>query len=282
MIPLIDADILRYEIGYASEIGFRLSTGDEEAIPPWDYVEECLMGRVNEICEAVGATKPPVFYISKGESFRDQIALREEYKATRQSKKPHHFKNLTAYMEGPLQAKVAIGIEADDLIAIDHIQNQEDREGCAFDSLGMTKTIICSRDKDLRQIPGWFYSWELGKQPSFGPCEIDKVGELFLDREKKPPKLTGTGLAFFFAQCIMGDPVDNVPGLQGYGPVAAFDLLKIHSTPKDMLDEVIRVFQDCYGKQWEAELLEQGQLLWMCRRFNPDGTPELWQIGMEE
>lgn len=274
MKPLIDADILRYEIGYAAEVGFRLTTGDEEAMPPFDYVEECLMGRLEEICQEVGATEKPKLFLSKGASFRDQIARRKEYKATRISKKPFHFANLTAYMEGVLNAEIVEGIEADDAIAIEH----------TADPLG---TIICSRDKDLRQVPGMFYSWELGKQPSFGPVEITKEGDLFLDRDKKPPKLSGSGLAFFYAQCLMGDSVDNVPGLPGWGPVAAYnllttDLLGGELDPKARWMSVCDAFKHVYEENWERELLEQGQLLWMCRRFNPDGSPELWQLGQEE
>ena len=33
---------------------------------------------------------------------------------------------------------------------------------------------------------------------------------------------------------------------------------------------------------WEIALREQGQLCWMTRRLNEDGTPQLWQIGMKE
>lgn len=270
MKPLIDADILRYEIGFAAEVGFRATVNDPEAVPPFEYVLECFHGRIDNICETVGATEPPVFYITKGESFRDQIARRREYKATRIENKPYHYNNLTAYMVGPLQAIVCRGIEADDALAIEHTK----------DPMG---TIICSRDKDLRQVPGMLYSWEIGKQPEFGPANIDKVGSLTLTKAGKVNKLTGTGLSFFYAQCLMGDVVDNVPGLPKWGPVAAYKLLNEHDSAEGLFDEVCTAFRETYGKDtWEAELLEQGQLLWMCRRYNPDGTPELWQLGQEE
>jgi len=143
-------------------------------------------------------------------------------------------------------------------------------------------TIICSRDKDLRQVPGWQYSWELGKQPEFGPEMIDKLGYLKFDNQKK--KLTGTGLSFFFAQCLMGDSTDNIPGLPGCGPVAAYDDLRINDGAQDMLDVVQHMYCSHYGSyvDGDRELLEQGRLLWMVRRMNDDGSPQLWELGMEE
>ncbi len=32
----------------------------------------------------------------------------------------------------------------------------------------------------------------------------------------------------------------------------------------------------------EENLLEQGRLCWMTRRLNEDGSPVLWELGMEE
>lgn len=264
MKPLIDGDILRYEIGYAAETGWRAITEDPEAIPPWDYVEEMLHQRITSICAAVGATEAPTIYLSRGKSFRDAIAVTKPYKGTRKEAKPWHFSNLTAFLIAG-GAEVVEGIEADDAMAIEHVANPA--------------TIICSRDKDLRQVPGWFYSWELGKQPSFGPVEIDPVGSLKFENGK----LTGTGLAFFYAQVLMGDPVDNVPGLEGCGPVNAYKILSYYDEPRHWLEAVCELYSNKYERNaYGFHLTEQGQLLWMVRRYNPDGSPQLWHVGLEE
>lgn len=267
-VPLVDGDILRYEVGFAAETGWRAITEDEEALPPFDYVRKILHQRLDHICKQLEVDQEPVIYLTEGNTFRFDIAKSKPYKGTRVDKKPWHYKNLTVYIRDVLNSIVVTGIEADDAIAIDHVNDPN--------------SIICSRDKDLRQVPGWFYSWELGWQPSFGPENITKAGSLMLSDDGKN-KLTGTGLAFFYAQIIMGDGVDNIPGLPGWGPVAAYKLL-VDKAPEDMFLSVLTAYEENYVGNMPVEdyLLEQGRLCWMTRRLNEDGSPELWELGMEE
>lgn len=288
MHALIDGDIIRYEVGFAAEAGWKATTGATdwpECIPPWDYVEACFDGRLSQILEGCEADSYTL-YITEGATFRDQIATVKPYKGTRPSKKPWHHNNLTAFMTGTLPTVTCLGIEADDQMAMDMTK---DIESTFKGSQGMEledkdaptlNSIICSRDKDLRQVPGLLFSWELGKQPAFGPKKIDKIGDLSLSDDHK--KCTGTGLSFFFAQCLMGDSTDNIPGCKGIGPMTAYDTLKICKTAADLLDQTSMHYRDVYGKDWEARLLEQGRLLWMCRRLNADCSPQMWEIGMTE
>lgn len=266
LIPLVDADILRYEIGFAAETGWNAITEGRETIPPFHYVETLLLGRLDYIKEQIGTNVSPVLYLTEGPTFRYDIAVTKPYKGTRKENKPWHYTNLSVYMKDILGAKVITEIEADDAIAIEHTAS----EGT---------TIICSRDKDLRQVPGWFYSWELGRQAAFGPILITKEGTLELSDDHK--KLTATGLAAFYGQVLTGDRVDNIPGLDKCGPVAAFDIL---NETDDMLEAVKDAYYGAYivdNVNNDAVLLEQGQLCWMTRKLNEDGTPQLWEIGME-
>ena len=260
MKALIDFDILRYEIGFGAETGWRT----EDTIPPWDYVEQMLYERINSILFIAGADSYQG-YLSEGKCFRYDIAKRKPYKGTRKNVKPWHFNNLTQYMIHQLGAKVITGIEADDAMAIHHRDNN-------------TETIVCTRDKDLRQLPGWHYSWELWKQPSYGPINITREGEITLSEDNK--KIIGNGLAFFYSQMLMGDAADNIPGLPGCGPVKANTILDCSSN--NMFDAVTIEYEEFYGADWEEELTEQGQLCWLVRELNKDGSPKLWQIGTEE
>lgn len=270
MKALVDGDILRYEIGFAAETGWRAITGSDQALPPFDYVENLLLTRLGNICALAGADEYELF-VTEGETIRFRIATIKPYKGTRKENKPWHFNNLSVYMKGVLNATVVTEIEADDAMAM---ASNDD-------------TIICSRDKDLRQIPGWVYSWEIGKQPSFGPRKIDWIGDLSLS-DGKPRKLAGHGLAFFFAQVLTGDTVDNIPGLPKCGPVAAYEMLKplieehISDTGKaEVMERIVsEAYEEFYGNEWEEQLLEQGQLCWMIRRFDEDGKPELWSPGI--
>ncbi len=266
MRVIVDADVIRYETGYAAETGWKAKTNSED-LPSWDYVETLLELRLEGIRRECGASSQTLYYTS-GRTFRYDIAKTKPYKGTRIAKRPWHYDNLTVYMRDVLGAKEVTHIEADDAIAIDHLSSDE-------------PTIIASRDKDLRMIPGLSYSWELGAQPRFGPAYITKEGSLILDRSKKQPKLKGTGLSFFYAQLLMGDPVDNIGGCSNCGPVKAYALLA-EKTPEEQLNNVIEEYKKEYGDQWEQIMTENGQLLWICRKLNQDQSPKVYEIGMTE
>lgn len=257
MQPLIDADVLRYEVGFAAETGWQ-----QEGLPPFDYVAQLLDERVANICAVVGATAPPILYLTEGENFRNALAKRKPYKQ-RAGHKPWHFNNLTAYMEGTYDVRKRLGYEADDLMAIHQTERGEE-------------TIICTRDKDLRAVPGWHFGWELGNQPSFGPELVSELGYIRLDSNRKSIK--GTGLLFFYSQCLTGDAVDSVPGLGGCGPVKAFNILDGTTTPTEAFKRVLEAYRGLYGDSGDEELLEQGRLLWMTREIHEDGSPVLWEF----
>lgn len=266
MHALIDGDILRYEIGFAAEAGYKqklieqgVQIGDNLIFAPgFDYVENILHERIQHILDETGSDDYDL-YLTEGETFREGIAVTKPYKGNRVDHKPWHYKNLSVYMKDVLNAQVVKHIEADDAMAIIHSQNPNG-------------TIICSRDKDLRQVPGRGYSWELGRQASFGPEEIDELGWLNLDTEKR--KLSGVGYMFFASQVLTGDTVDNIPGLRGCGPVAAYNMLKDCSSPEECEDVIKGAYKD------DELLKEQATLCWIVRRLNPDHTPETWKEGL--
>jgi 5'-3' exonuclease len=272
---LIDGDILRYEIGFASELGWK-TIGEPI---PWWYVEDMFNQRVERIVRESGADSYQLFLSGKN-NFRNEIAKTKVYKGTRVEKKPDHFDNLTAYMKGMLDTVVTEGIEADDAMAMEQIKwlpQDGDALGKQYD------TIICSRDKDLRQVPGWHYGWEIGNQPSFGPELVNTIGWILLDREGSSPKIKGTGFKFFCSQLLTGDTVDNIPGLPKCGPVNAFELLNRYDDCESLMHQVKLIYDDrILTKSSKEYLLEQGRLLWLVRRLNEDGSPQMWEIGMTE
>jgi len=283
MKALIDGDILRYEIGWGALTGWKAITETEE-VPPFDYVEKLLLQRIASIQEATNSDSY-CLYLTEGHTFRYDIAKTKPYKGTRKENKPWHFDNLTAYIQGVLQHKTVSFIEADDALAVDAGKAPKEN-------------IICTRDKDLRQVPGLIYSWELGNQAAFGPLLVSDPGWLTLygDANRKP-KITGTGFAFFCAQMLMGDTVDNISGVPKIGPVKAYEILSPileveteEKTKQSLMDTVEDVYKDHYGmvyygtegRTWDDYLLEQGQLLWVVRKLNEDGSPVIWQRGMSE
>ena len=280
MRAIIDADIFRYELGFGAETGWNAITEGREQIPPFNYVEDKIHARIESILSVTGADKYTLYH-TEGKTFRYDIAVTKPYKGTRIEKKPWHYDNLTAYFKGVLGSSFIAGLEADDAMAIDHVTSDDE-------------TILVTRDKDLRQVPGLFYSYELGRQPGFGPIYISNPGTIELSEDHK--KLIATGLVSFYGQVLTGDRVDNIPGLDKCGPVAAFDILTEAMSydpkiwPKEMYLAVLDAYKEYYVlandadtlENAEENLLEQGRLCWMTRRLNEDGSPVLWELGMEE
>ena len=278
MQPLIDADVLVYEIGFSGQY----KEDGEVIIREWDFVQTLLENKIELICAEVGATQPPILFLTSNSTtisienrirrfrgqpeitftpnFRELIAVQKGYKANRKdSEKPFHYKNMIAHIMGAYICKVANGCEADDLICIEQ-----------YGRLKKKDTIICTRDKDLRMCPGWHYGWECGRQASFGPHWVDELGEISLVKNK----LTGTGLKFFFSQMLMGDPVDNIPGLPGMGPVGTYKVLEECTTEWELMQAVKKEYLRVYENLLPAKkaFREQANLVWMVRERNEDGS----------
>lgn len=247
MKPLIDADVLRYEVGAVGS--------DEDGTPrSFDYVAEVLDGKIRDICAAVGATEPPRLYLTGKGNFRIEVAKTKPYKGQRKQEKPYHFTNLTNYMLNVYDTVVVDGMEADDMMCIDQTED----------------TIICTRDKDLRMMPGWHYGWECGRQREFGPVLVDEAGFLILNGNK----LTGAGMIFFWAQMLMGDSTDNIPGCPGIGPKKAY--LALTNTHPDDHEGMVQSYYHMKKCSYEM-FMEQAYLLWMVRELDEDGNPVMWR-----
>lgn len=271
--PLIDGDILVYEI---AATGQYLNEGGEIVLRPWDWVEETIDYRIKSICEAVEATQKPIIYLTGDESlykmkrrvrpslptyepnFRIGRAKLRVYKGTRKSDKPHYYNSIRAYLVVCHNAFVSIGCEADDEMAMEQ-------------TLRPDSTIICTRDKDLRQVAGRHYGWESGLQAEFGPYEYDQLGTIELVETKSTKKIVGGGFKFFASQLITGDIVDNIAGLPRSGPVAAINLLRDTESCRDCLDRVRARYEEVYPDDWKEQLREQCDLLWMVRRRDDEG-----------
>jgi len=288
MQPLIDSDILLYEIGFSSQ----KTEGGVVEPASWDFAQNLLEKKIDLICDEVGATKPPLLFLTNTpritkllnkqrkredkpqkehvENFRNALAIEKEYKGGRKPDKPFHYYNLLAHILGSYDYRVhENGLEADDYMCITQYKSWQEGD-----------TIICSRDKDVRQCPGNHYSWEVAKQPSIGPIFVEPLGYLELQEKvdkkgAKTNKLFGVGAKFFYAQLLTGDTVDNIGGLKGRGPVFAYDLLHDLTTERDCYEYVAEVYVKTYDDDWKVKIKEQADLLYMIRE-EEDGVPKRW------
>jgi len=285
--PLIDFDVIKYEVGFGSQ---HVDERGEMQISSFDAVIELLERKIKLICEEVGATEDPIMFLSADKfvikslnrrhkynndapeellpNFREAFSITRPYKGTRKGEKPFHYYNIIAYGMANYECNIANGIEADDAMCIAQFDN--------WQHVDPSTTIICTRDKDLRQCPGWHYSWECGKQPSIGPVYTDDLGWL----EKKPDgKIIGYGKSFFFYQMLVGDVVDNIQGIKGIGPAKAYKLLTEGEDKSEqcLYQKVVEAYQEAYKDDWKANIREMANLLWMVRELYEDGTPVLYK-----
>jgi len=177
-------------------------------------------------------------------NFRENIAKKKVYKGNRKaSTKPVHYDNLTEYILATYEVVMAEGLEADDLLSV--------YQRRALAESNDPTTIICTRDKDLRMVPGMHFGWECGTegkrgfQRQFGPELVKGIGRL------KP---------------IYGRKVLS------RGPRKGLNEILDVKTEEEMFNILKELYTKKFGDEWQEAMLEQGRLLWMAEELHEDGS----------
>lgn len=151
-------------------------------------------------------------YLTGDGNFRETLATYKKYKGNRDGqRRPLHYDAIKKYLVDQWGAIYTQGEEADDSLG----QSQT------------SETILCSIDKDLRQIQGLHYDFV--KDVRF---EVDHASANFL----------------FFKQCLMGDSTDNIIGLPNVGDKTAEKILRA-SSPDRWWDVVVNEYQTRLAKK---------------------------------
>lgn len=219
-------------------------------------------------------------------SGRESMATVKEYQENRDPDKPikvrvKELRTMLAAYEGDVCKVVhELTHEADDLMCI-HQNN-------AIRANGVDSSVIMSGDKDLWMVQGWHCDAKTGrmyKVDGYGKTEYREVGNV-------KPKLIGEGTSWFWHQMIMGDTVDNIPGL----PYITNDMLDVYFPLKSgkarkegkglcgeskavtILDgvttdvvaasRVFNLYRALYKTRAVEMFMEQGFLLWMQRKYD--------------
>ena len=136
MIALLDADILCYRVGFATEEEHENTAIETMAV----FIEDLLM------FDLVDCDGHELFLTGK-QNYRHDIAVTAPYKGNRKDvKKPKHLPLLREYLQVAWEASVSDGQEADDDIAIRATALKDE-------------CVIVSIDKDFQQVPGWHYNF---------------------------------------------------------------------------------------------------------------------------
>lgn len=160
-------------------------------------------------------------FLSPPKNFR--YSVYPEYKANRKDTiDPTHRKACKQYLYEQWNGEDHHGYEADDALAWNQSHD----------------TIICSIDKDLKQIPGRHYN--------FVKEEWDEVAPIHGD-------------STFYQQVLIGDKTDNLFGLTGIGPKKAAKYLEGCYTEQEMFDAVNDMYQD------KHQLAINLMCMWLCR-----------------
>ena len=162
--------------------------------------------------------------ISTSKCFRYDLYQYKPYKGNRSGEKDEWIKFWEPHIRQRLIERwgfscAAAWLETDDVVAYLSV---------------VTKGIICSPDKDLKQMPGAFYNYkEIG-------TEKHKGVEIVTPKE---------ALRNFYFQLLVGDSTDNINGVTGMGEVKANKLLNETS---EMLwgVEVRLAYQKQYGSYY--------------------------------
>ncbi|HMC94006.1 MAG TPA: DNA polymerase I [Polyangia bacterium] len=202
------------------------------ALPPLTTSRGIQTGAIYGLCQMIlriereqRPTHLCVVYDAPGDNFRNEIF--PAYKAHRPPMPPELAAQLAMVRRvieafGLTQLQVS-GFEADDIIAT---------LAKIAAAAGM-EVVICSSDKDLLQLcDGDVAVLDTMRNRRLGPAEVrEKFGV--------PPERVGDVLA------LMGDSVDNVPGVPGIGPKTAAELINTFGT----LDALLARAGEIKGKK---------------------------------
>lgn len=236
MLALIDADL----------VAFRCAASCEKqgvVHEPYDIAVARAVNLLNNICIATNSTDSAQLFLSSSSNFRKHVA--PTYKANRTAKAPEYLAALKEWMVDEYGAISQDGLEADDLLGIWQTRNPDD-------------TIICTLDKDLRQVPGNHYSWEISGTSSLGKPWVRPEEKLVVSPRE--------GLFNFYWQLIMGDNSDNVPGFDGVARKTVPKFLNPVYEEMQMMDTEQELFNFVRSKyNDDGRLINNGICLWILR-----------------
>ena len=236
----IDADMLAYQCGGNEDTDVATS-------------RRILKSKIDLFKDAAGAEGVLLHMTASGSTkgHRALIAYSKPYQGQRKGHRPKNWQYLRDYMAEGLAGPIKqwFDREADD--------------GFGFISMNCPLDVIATRDKDMRQLPGWHLNWDTYELIKVEPGQfaLEAGGKLY-------------GHKWFWTQMLWGDAADNIPGLpehpdfpRGVGEVAARKLLAFADDDDSAALAVAQAYKAHYGAEWAERFCEQASLLWI-RRTN--------------
>lgn len=240
---IIDADSLVYAACLCSkeedEEGFIRDSN--EVIFRFD---ESFHKIINDLYELGVYVTHYVFIVAGGNNYRR--LLFSSYKANRKDKVlPLMLPFLSAYIVSKYGAFEAVGCEADDVVVATH--EKLTKEG--------KKAIIASNDKDLKQVPCWFF-------------------DTYYQRRSLTEITKAEALRNYYTQLLIGDATDNVMGIYGLGVKKAEKLLESCTGEFSFKRAVYTQYKIKYRHKARERFIECKMLVTLNKKVN---TPEFFE-----
>lgn len=188
MSLLIDADYITYKACAGAEID--IDWGDDVILVSSRFSEayRAVERELYKIATDLGCFDDSILFFSDSVNFRKSID--PAYKGHRNRKKPCGYKRVINKLKEEYHVVVMPTLEADDAMGIYATKEQGH--------------IICSPDKDMRQIPGELYDLS--------------DGVVTITEEE--------GKRWHFVQTLAGDQTDGYSGVPGFGIKRAYSFFE--------------------------------------------------------
>lgn len=227
-IALVDADGIAYKIA---------ATNDE--LDSFEGLTEIIDEYVNFILSTTESSHA-LFFIKGAKNFRKEIATIKPYKGNRIPKRIKWLEPCYYILETRYRAIAAHGAEADDYIAsaVKYFQQLN------------VPYIICSHDKDLKQIQGEH-------------LDLNEFDIINITEQEAAYRL--------FFQIMTGDSSDNIQGIPKIGPKTAEKILaEVTPTHDGYLLGCINTYKNVYGDNWPQYFAENYRLVHLKTDINLD------------
>lgn len=222
------------------------------------------LARIEQFREMAGCVGTVMHLSASGGTKADRflIATSKPYQGNRDgAKRPKNWAALREFFESykgkSFTPKIWWDREADDGMA--YMQAKAIAEG------RQDEVVTCTRDKDMRQYPGWHINWMTYQLHWVDPSSFSVVG---------PDDLL-YGHKWFWLQCLHGDTADAIPGLPSYiapngkkkpvGEVTANQLLADVTSDEEAFQKLAVLYGGTFLGEWGEKLAEQMLLLWLRR-----------------
>lgn len=194
MTLLVDADYIAYKTCATCED--EIDYGDDVIVVTSRFsdVLNMFQNELFKLSETMGVFDDFILFFSSSENFRKKIY--PEYKGHRNRKKPCGYKRLLNWCGDNYTTIKVDNLEADDAIGIFATDPNK----------SSTDDVICSPDKDMRQIPGLLFDFQ------------NPVIEITKEE----------GDRWHLIQTMSGDQTDGYSGVPGIGVKRASALLDEH------------------------------------------------------